>query len=265
MKITAVGQQKRRTDRVSVYLDEEFWTGMSKILWLDLGLAVGVELTEDKKAELESRVVEDKALGWAVDRLLANPMSSGQLAAKLEGKGYGPSVIAEIKRRLIDLNLLDDRAYAENVITARRERGQGRSRIERYLREKLVDEELIREAINAAFDPAAEPAEAEAALAMRFGEDLLDRRAQKRAIDFLVRRGFSFGAAAGAVKGRALDAAAEAAFNGPEKAREDLRRRYGSRTPEQDKAFAYLARRGYGIDVIRAAMKPAESEDEAVS
>ena len=42
---------------------------MSMDLMLELGLRSGADLTEERKREIETLVVEDKALGWALERL----------------------------------------------------------------------------------------------------------------------------------------------------------------------------------------------------
>ncbi len=61
-RITEIKRQKRQAERVSVFLDGEFWTGMSMDLMLELGLRSGADLTEERKREIETLVVEDKAL-----------------------------------------------------------------------------------------------------------------------------------------------------------------------------------------------------------
>lgn len=259
-RITEIKRQKRQAERVSVFLDGEFWTGMSMDLMLELGLRSGADLTEERKREIETLVVEDKALGWALERLTERALSEAQLREKLAAREYGEEVIDLVCERCREIGLLDDRTLAEALIDSGRDRGHGRRRVERKLREIGISHELVRELAEEAFDPRLEADEAAEVLERRFGEERLDPREQQRATQFLMRRGFSPGAARAAVVRRAMSAEEQERRYGAERALEDLRRRYRSREVARDKAFGYLARRGYSPDAVRQAIAAYEAE-----
>lgn len=264
-RITEIKRQKRRPDRVSVFLDGEFWTGMSEGLFLELGLRSDEEITDERKREIETLVVEDKALGWALERLTERMLSEAKLREKLAEREYGPAVIDLVCERCREYGLLDDRALAEHVIESGRERGHGRRRVEQRLRDLGIDRELARGLVEEAFDPKHEADEAAEVLERRFGEERLDPREQRRATQFLLRRGFSPGAAREAVARRAMSAVEQERSYGSEHALEELRRRYRRRAVDSGKAFGYLARRGYSPEAARRAVASYEEETASSS
>src|ERR1035437_9491954 len=59
-KITSIEPQKKKRDRYSIFLDGQFWLGVSVDTLHDLSLTADVELTEAEKEalELEIRTLE---------------------------------------------------------------------------------------------------------------------------------------------------------------------------------------------------------------
>lgn len=254
MKITSIQQQRRNKERVSVYLDDEFWTGMSQRLWEELALSTGQELSETEKQEIEGQIVEDSALSYAFDRLSARMLSEGQLREKLEGRDLSPGVVDGVLGRCRELGLLDDRYWAETIAGERRERGQGRRRVAEILRRAGIDDDMAREVLDEAFLPEREDREADAVLEGRWGDDRLDPAEQRRAYAMLLRRGFSSSAAKGAVEKRAMDPEEEAQCYGWEEALVLLRRRWRDGDIDKNKAYAFLARRSFSPGAIREAL-----------
>jgi regulatory protein len=74
------------------------------------------------------------ARATALDTLSRRDNSSGELRAKLLGKGYDPGVIAELIERLRAERLLDDARYLENFVAYHASRGQGPNRVGADLR-----------------------------------------------------------------------------------------------------------------------------------
>jgi len=259
-RVSDIQRQKRDRERVSVFLDGEFWTGMSENLLGSLGLARGDAISEERKREIERLVVEDKALGWALRRLSERAMSEARLREKLAEREYGEEVIELVVARCRDYGALNDRSFAEAVIEARREEGQGRRRVAQHLREIGISDELATELLEAAFRPEREADEAEAALESRYGERRLDPREADRAAQFLVRRGFSAAAARQAVDRRRMSAEEEETHYGAERALKELRRRYRGRELDHRKAYAFLARRRFSAEAIQRALEAYEEE-----
>ncbi|HEX7022707.1 MAG TPA: regulatory protein RecX [Trueperaceae bacterium] len=114
-----------------------------------------------------------------------------QLREKLRKKEATAETIEQVARRLEELKLVDDRAYAEMYVQSRRHR-KGRIALRRELVRKGVPEPLI----EAALAPLETEGQIEAALtvlekeAWRFTKDDPRKNAAK-AFAFLARRGFT--------------------------------------------------------------------------
>ena len=76
-------------------------------------------------------------------RLLdAAPRSSGALRERLLGKGYDEEIVNEVIERLIRVQLIDDRAYAESAVRYCADRMMGRRGAVMELARKGVDRRL---------------------------------------------------------------------------------------------------------------------------
>lgn len=144
---------------------------------------------------------QKSALECAVDSLAAHPCSVSEIRKKLfQKKSYAREEIEHAISECLRFGFLNDRAYAETVVSSFRSRGYGDRRIALRLREKGVAGELAQEAIQAAEDGQEEdPAQrqkllAEEALKRRLRslnavEDKTRRKA--KAMRFLAGRGFA--------------------------------------------------------------------------
>jgi len=199
--ITALEPQVRRADRVSVFVDGEFALGVHAEVAASAGLRVGqgvriADLRELAAAE-EKRWIRESAL-----RLLGyRARSRTELRQRLERKGYEPELIEETLDLLARGGMIDDADFSRAWVRARTgARPMGPGRIAAELRQKGVEREVIREAL--------EPldSETEQGLALKVarqkaeqfrGEDARDARRKIAAA--LMRRGFSWSACAAAL------------------------------------------------------------------
>jgi regulatory protein len=195
--ITALAPQKRRPDRVSVFVDGEFVLGLSAPTARALGLHVGGEFDA---AEIQSWGVAaevDRAYDRALRYLQARLRSRHEIEQRLRRYGYGPDVEQAVMARLAGAGYVDDRAFAEAWIRDRlRLRPKGR----RALRAELAKKGVASEDVTAALAEAYEEAEAEVARRALAPRRELYRgrgegRGRRAATAFLARRGFSGGVA----------------------------------------------------------------------
>jgi regulatory protein len=84
----------------------------------------------------------------AMDRLARREHGEQELAAKLIGKGYEETLVAEALAGLVADNLLSDARYTEAFIHSRYQRGAGPQKIRAELRARGIDEGLIEEHIH---------------------------------------------------------------------------------------------------------------------
>jgi regulatory protein len=255
-EITDISEQRRRKSRVNVFIDGEFWCGMDRLCQIELGLAVGLEVSAARITELERHVSENEALLYCVASLSARARTETQMRTKLLDKGYSETVAQDALARCYELLLLNDETYARAVAIERRSNGQGRRRVQEKLRADGVAADLAEEILAEVFDSADDEVErARAALKHRFPPPL-SRVDQRRAHAFLLRRGFGSTSARVVVDSWAADTDL-----GPsaEEALALLRRKYPAldlRHPQDIKrAQGFLARRGCSFEVTRAALQ----------
>lgn len=258
-QITDIRVQKKRKERVSVFLDGEFWTGMSQACYLELGLEGGQELTRQQVQDVEARVVSDSALGYALNRIGYGMVSEAQLKEKLIEREYSEQIADAVIAQCRELALVDDPYYAELLAAGQKEKGMGRRRVEQKLREKGLPPTIVEQALADAFpeDPDSDLDLARRSLQMKYGTELLDRPTQNRALGLLARRGFNVGVSRSVVAEQSLSEDQEAELHGPAEARQELERKYGGAELDRDmrrKAYGFLSRRGYTRSVINRAL-----------
>lgn len=138
---------------------------------------------------------------FVVNSLAARAQSAAELETKLARR----EADAEVRAALIDearrLGYLDDEELAGQLARGFRSRGYGRRRAEQALRRRGLAA-TAEPALDAAYGGTHEASLAAAALGSR---PLGDERTRRRAVAFLVRRGFAPGTAWEVVRTRAAD------------------------------------------------------------
>ena len=189
-EITDIKPQKRREGRVSVYLDEEFWTGMPQEVAGEHNLVIGQHLSDEKKSEVERQISEESALMSATNLL--------SFRDRLKEKEYGETVIDETIKRLHEYNYLDDQAFARQMVEQQLAKGRGRRAAQHALRQSGVDAELIEAAIAEAFQG---ESESDAALLWLNRKPIPETSADRqKVLRSLASRGFSFDVAQEALR-----------------------------------------------------------------
>ena len=134
--------------------------------------------------------------------LKIRPRSIAELKGKLKTKGFSFDEIEAAVVYLMDIGLLDDRAFTKSWIAYRLARPFGFRRICAELQQKGVAKDIIEEAITEAKGEYAED-KTVLDLALRRWERLsgIDpQKKKKRVFDFLVRRGYSMDAVIKVIK-----------------------------------------------------------------
>lgn len=188
-KITAIEAQKKRSNRVNVYLDGEFAFGLERITaaWL----RVGQELDEKKIEQLQAEDARERALQQALLFLSYRSRSESEICANLRKHELPEPVIEETLERLRRDGLANDdqfaRAWVENRSTFR---PRSRRMMALELRQKGLDEESMSSALAAVDDKA---------LAYEAAQKRSNRLSglewsvfRTKLSGFLARRGFSY-------------------------------------------------------------------------
>lgn len=119
MKITAIKQQVKRTDRYSVFVDNKYSFSLSETALLQQGIASGQELEPDQLEALKKASGDDKAYGNALRYIASRPRSDWEMRSYLQRKQVEEPVIDTIIDRLKGVGLIDDLAFARAWVANR--------------------------------------------------------------------------------------------------------------------------------------------------
>ena len=155
----------------------------------DHGLYPGLELTDAQLEALRTDTGKMSAKMRAVRIVTASSVSKGDLQRRLVQKGEDPEQARQAVAWMEELDLVDDRKTAEQVVSACIRKGYGLARAKQALYEKHIPKAYWQEVL------AEYPDQLDAIVAflrMRLG-DSWDERELRRATDALIRRGHSYG------------------------------------------------------------------------
>ena len=155
----------------------------------DFGLYSGLELTEAEMTKLKKAAGEMSAKMRAVRIVAATSVSKKDLEQRLLQKGETRADAQNAVAWMSDMQLVDDRKTADQVVAKCIFKGYGLSRAKQALFEKRIPKEYWDEAL------ADYPDQADAImqyLQAHLSADA-DPRDVKKAIDALIRRGHSYG------------------------------------------------------------------------
>ena len=155
----------------------------------DFALYAGLELTDAQMTELRSAAGQMSAKMRAVRIVAASSVSKKDLQQRLIRKGEDPTQAAEAVAWMEDLNLVDDRQTAEQIVNRCAAKGYGMARAKQALYEKRIPKEYWEEVLADYPDQTEKIVEF---LRSRL-DDESDERDRKRAIDALLRRGHGYG------------------------------------------------------------------------
>jgi len=189
--ITAIEPQKKNPQRVNIHLDGEFAFGLARIVaaWLKVGQEISAEKIAALQAEDEREAVYQRALLF----LSYRPRSSAEIRKNLEKHAVPAALIAETIERLERNGLVNDETFARLWVENRNQfRPRSRSYLSMELRQKGIDDEVIRIILDADVDEEALALEAARKYARRV-EGLERTEFRNKLGGFLARRGFSYG------------------------------------------------------------------------
>ncbi|RPH61292.1 MAG: hypothetical protein EHM81_04540 [Chloroflexi bacterium] len=189
-KITAIEAQKKNSNRVSIFLDDQFAFGLSRLVaaWLKVGQA----LDEKKIAELQSADAREVAFQKAMRFLGYRPRSVQEVRENLQKHEIPAAVIEEVLKRLQETGLLNDQQFAQAWVENRNTfRPRSRRALSMELRRKGLDDDLVQDVLDEGVDEDALALEAARKYARKVqGLEWPDFR--QKLGGFLGRRGFSY-------------------------------------------------------------------------
>ncbi|MQA90323.1 MAG: hypothetical protein GEU90_08810 [Gemmatimonas sp.] len=195
MEINSIRRQKRRTDRLNLYVDGEFRLTIAAEVAVRRGLRPGHALDE---AELTALAEEDarwRARESALRLLSYRQRSENEIRRRLASRHFDPATVETCIDHLKAASLLDDEAFAIAFCRDRlRSRPSGRARLAVELRAKGVRDDVAREALDQIFSSEGQDElelARQAAHKFTRPRNIDALRLRRRLYGFLSRRGFS--------------------------------------------------------------------------
>jgi regulatory protein len=145
-RITALKVQKRNSNRVNVFIDEEFAFGLYRIsaAWL----RVGQELSDEKIAQLLTNDANEGAFHQALRLLEYRPRTEEEIRKNLRKHGVEDPIIESVLERLRRGELVNDQQFAKAWIENRSEfRPRSRRALTYEMRQRGVSNEAIQSAL----------------------------------------------------------------------------------------------------------------------
>src|SRR5574338_647325 len=152
-KITALQVQKKNPNRVNVHLDGEFAFGLARIVaaWL----RVGQQISDEKIEQLVAEDARERAYQQAMLFLSYRARSEAEIRKNLRKHEIPEAVIDQTIERLRQDGLANDKEFASAWVENRNTfRPRSRRMMTMELRQKGLDEEAIRSAVENVDDEA---------------------------------------------------------------------------------------------------------------
>ncbi len=138
----------------------------------------------------------ERTMNRAVKLLAAKPRSIGELRERLLEKSWtNPEIVDRVIQKLEEYGYLDDEKYAGDLALSRlRQRPQGPRRLQQTMSQKKLDRELVKNAIQSAFEkmPESELIDRAIEKRLRLKGTPETREDTKKFYDHLLRQGFGF-------------------------------------------------------------------------
>lgn len=188
--ITAIKKQKRNSNRVNIYLDDEFSFGLYVIHAVRLKIGQTLSASEIDALQYEDQI--EAAFQTALTFIAYKPRTVFDVRKKLSDGGYPGQIVETILEKLLEKDYLNDKQYAENWIENKSiNKPRSKKLIRLELRQKNIDQEII--------DDAVSQMDSEDKLAVRAAEKYHKRLSnfdeeifKRRLTGYLSRRGFSY-------------------------------------------------------------------------
>ena len=189
MRIEKLSTTADRAGRYRLTLDDGRILRLYRQTVEDFGLFTGMEMTDEEFARLQEAAGQMSAKMRALRIVSASAVSKQDLTHRLVQKGETPEQAKAAVEWMAELDLLDDRKTAEQIVSSCVRKGYGLARAKQALYEKKIPKSLWDEVLADYPDQASYIREY---LCAHLDADA-DQKQIKKVIDALIRRGHSYG------------------------------------------------------------------------
>lgn len=146
MVITKIEIQKKNKNRVNLYIDEEFYCGLSLETIMKNHLKEGQSINESSLEYLICETEKEMALNKAVSYISKCQKTKQEIFKYLLQKGFDEQIINIVIEKLQEYNYVNDELYAKNYIKFKN-KNNGSRKIEMELKQKGVAENIAKECL----------------------------------------------------------------------------------------------------------------------
>jgi regulatory protein len=188
-KITSISVQTKNKDRCNLFVDGNFFAGISLITLVKSRLKVDDEVDEKELKNLLLESERTQAFTKAVDYLSRAMKTKRQVKEYLLNKGYDEQIVWYCIDKLKDYGYIDDSEYSKRYISSC-SKNQGKRLVEYKLMAKGVKKEDIENAYSDVDVDSKSNAKAVAEKYLKNKETTKENMA--KAYRYLIGRGFSY-------------------------------------------------------------------------
>ena len=188
-KITSISIQTKNKERCNLFVDGEFFAGISSLTLLKSRIKVGDEIDENSLKVLLEESERVQAFNKAVDYVSKTIKTKRQVKEYLLKKGYDEQIVWYCIDKLKEYKYIDDGEYSKRYISSC-SKNQGKRLIEYKLMAKGVRKEDIEQAYNEVDVDAKENAKVVAEKHLKNKE--LTKENMAKTYRYLIGRGFSY-------------------------------------------------------------------------
>ena len=180
-----------KANKIHIYVDEEYRATVDSDYWYSEKYRNYKEINDEELTELLDAVSFRRAYNKGLDFLSRRPFGTKELIKKLCEKGHEKEAAQKACERLIELGLLNDEEFAGILANELYERkGYGVKRIKQELAFRGIDREIAENAIESLdIDTQTRII---LVIEKKYISKINDEKGRKRAIDGLLRLGYSY-------------------------------------------------------------------------
>ena len=142
MKITKLEVQKNDKNRVNLYVDDEFYSGIpAELVYLE-HLKTGLEIDEKDLKKIIFENEKSKAMSRVTKYIGSSLKTQKQIRDYLRKKEYSEDTIEFVMSKLVEYNYIDDKKYAQAYVLTYGKK-YGKLKLKSQLKVKGVSEEII--------------------------------------------------------------------------------------------------------------------------
>ena len=195
MKISDIKRQKKKSNRVSVYIEGKYSFSLDYDTLMASQLHVGDTVTDEKRNDLLQKDEFPRARDYAYSLLSYRDRTEYEIKDRLLTKGFQENSVKKVLRLLKERHLIDDSQFARRwVDDIFLSRPMGRIRVVHELIKRRVKGSIIEEVCEEKFTPGSELELARRAAEKKIHslEHYQREIVKKKIFSFLKNRGFDF-------------------------------------------------------------------------